>query len=340
MRRLPGSGWRVLGLLLGVGLAAAFFAVLALAGDIRDAGALLRDVRWGPITLLLALGILDHGIRYARWELLLKRVAGVKFGRSSNIALYLLGSLLIFTPARAGEVSKCAYARELFGIPLERSIPVLVAERVTDVAIMALLALAGLAMLGRAEGFWQATLIAPALLAAVAILLVAVNRSAKRTGGEGIVARLARLAVPADESRRALLAPGAIASNAGLGLAAWLVETAMYLSALAAVGQPLDGHHVAVGLAIFPLASLAGAVSLLPGGLGATEGGLATLGVTLGGLAAEVSAVAGLLARATILGVVIVSGLVVMALVATVARPAWTAARAAPATEPPPNGAG
>jgi len=322
-----------MGLLFGAGLAVAFVAVLALAGDIRDAGALLRDLTWGPVMLLVVLGALDHAVRYARWELLLRRVSGRGFKRSTNVVIYLLGSLLIFTPARAGEMSKGVYAKELLGIPLEKGISVLIAERVTDVAVMAALALTGLVLLGRSGGFWQATLIAPALLAAAAVALFALNRAARRRGESGIATRLARLAAPADESRRILLSPGAVAVNVGLGIVAWLIEVGMYFTALSAVGQPADAHHMAIALAVFPLASLAGAVSLMPGGLGATEGGLAALGVALGALAAEVSAIAGLLARAAILGVVVVSGLAAMALVATIARPVWSAARAAGAAD-------
>ena len=335
MKPLFRARWRILGLLFAAGLSVAFVAVLALVGDIREAGALLRGLAWGPVALLVALGTVDHAVRYARWELLLRRVSGRGFKRSTNVVIYLLGSLLIFTPARAGEMSKSVYAKELLGIPFEKGLSVLVAERVTDVAVMAALALIGLVLLGRSAGFWQATLIAPALVVAVAIALFALNRAAGRRGESGIAARLARLAAPADESRRILLSPGALAVNVGLGLAAWLIEVAMYFTALSALGQPADAHHVAIALAVFPLASLAGAASLMPGGLGATEGGLAALGVTLGALAAEVSAIAGLLARAAILGIVVVSGLAAMALVATVARPMWRAARVAGAADAP-----
>ena len=331
MKPLFGTRWRILGLLFAAGLAVAFVAVLALVGDIREAGALLRGLTWGPVTLLAALGALDHAIRYARWELLLRRVSGRGFKRSTNVLIYLLGSLLIFTPARAGEMSKGVYAKGLLGIPFEKGLSVLVAERVMDVTVMAALALIGLVLLGRSAGFWQATLIAPGLLAAVAIGLFALNRAAGRRGESGIAARLARLAAAADESRRILLSPGAVSVNVGLGLVAWLIEVAMYFTALSALGQPADAHHVAIALAVFPLASLAGAVSLMPGGLGATEGGLAALGVALGALTGEVSAIAGLLTRAAILGVIVVAGLAAMALAAAIARPAWSGARSAAA---------
>jgi len=329
MRPPSGVRRRIFGLILAAGLAVAFVAILAVVGDVRNAGALLRDLTWGPVALLLALGALDHAVRYARWELLLRRVSGRGFKRSTNVLIYLLGSLLIFTPARAGEVSKSVYARGLLGIPLEKGVSVLVAERVADVCVMAALALTGLVLLGRWAGFWQVTLIAPAFPAAAAVALFALSRVAGRRGESGIAARLARLVAPADESRRVLLSPGALVVNVGLGLVAWLIEVAMYFTALSAVGQPADGHHIAVALAVFPLASLAGAVSLMPGGLGATEGGLAALGVTLGALAAEVSAIAGVLARAAILGIVVIGGLAAMGLAATVARPVWSATRPA-----------
>jgi len=76
-----------------------------------------------------------------------------------------------------------------------------------------------------------------------------------------------------------------------------------------------------VALAVFPLASLAGSLSLVPGGLGMTEVGLVGLGVLLGGLPTEVAVLAALLSRAAILGTVVAAGLISMGLLRLESRP-------------------
>ena len=88
-----------------------------------------------------------------------------------------------------------------------------------------------------------------------------------------------------------------------------MTEVLIYFLALHAIGMPMGLDLFVVALAVFPLASLGGSLSLLPGGLGATEGGLVAFGVLLGGLSTETALLAGVVARAAILGVVILAGM-------------------------------
>jgi len=63
-----------------------------------------------------------------------------------------------------------------------------------------------------------------------------------------------------------------------------------------------------VALAVFPLASLGGSMSFLPGGLGVTEGGITALSILLGGLPQVAVVLSALLSRLAILGVVVLAG--------------------------------
>jgi len=76
-----------------------------------------------------------------------------------------------------------------------------------------------------------------------------------------------------------------------------------------------------VALAVFPLASLGGSISLLPGGLGVTEGGIIALGILLGGLPQETVVLSALLSRLTIIGIIVLTGVVSVLLLRRKHRP-------------------
>jgi len=135
-------------LLAAIGILIAILVITAVVGDLKELSDLLGMLHWSSLIILLLLGVVDHGLRYWRWELLLRRVASGDFKRSTAILLFSAGSLLIFTPARIGEVAKSVYARDFFGIPMATSLPILVAERLADMFVMALLASLGLLLLG------------------------------------------------------------------------------------------------------------------------------------------------------------------------------------------------
>ncbi|KPJ53888.1 MAG: hypothetical protein AMJ37_01080 [Dehalococcoidia bacterium DG_18] len=100
-----------------------------------------------------------------------------------------------------------------------------------------------------------------------------------------------------------------------------MAEVLIYFLSLSAVGITADSHLFVLALAVFPLASLGGSISFLPGGLGATEGGLVALGILLGGFSVETVVLAALLSRVAILGVVVFTGVVSLMLLRRVPRP-------------------
>ena len=314
------AGWKSLRitfpLLAGAGILASVVVLSALLGDLRQTDVLLRDVKPWWLVGVLALAVVDHGVRFWRWDLLLRRVSPPARDRRWSALAYLAGSLLIFTPARAGEVAKSVYARDLLSVPVATSLPVLAAERVVDFAVMALLSVVGLVLIGKTANFAAAAVV---LVGAILLITAGIplakrlaERFAKRSA---VAARISDELDQVDESRRTLLGSRALSTNAGLGTAAWVLETVAYAAALAAIGVAVEPQLFAVALAVFPLASMGGSLSLLLGGIGATEGGLAALGVIFGGLSVDVALLAALISRAAILGTVVVSGLVALWLI-------------------------
>ncbi len=313
---------RVGALLAGVGILTSILAVILVVGDLREIRILWDELRWHSLVWVVPLAVANHGLRYWRWEILLKLVASSSFKRSIAVLLFSAGSLLVFTPARVGEVAKSVYARDSFGIPMATSLPILVVERLGDAVVMALLATLGLLLIGETTNLLLACIILGA-----ALLILVVGRPLLEWGTRWklfrlqVGSRLGQTLSLANASQHSLLAPRPLGVSLALGTGAWVAEVLIYFLCLSAIGVPVDSHLFVVALAVFPLASLGGSLSFLPGGLGATEGGLTALGILLAGLSLETAILAALLSRAAILGTIVLAGIVSLLFLNRMPRP-------------------
>jgi len=252
----------VRGLVLVAVLAAAVAIGLGLYADFGKLGDELADFRWELFPLALALTALNYLIRFWRWQLYLARLAiEVPGGRS--FAIFVAGLTMTITPAKLGELVKSALLKRSFAVPVRRSAPVVLAERVTDATGVVVLAVVG----GAGTRSWPLVLLAFVAVAGVVVLV----RSP-------VLERFARLG-EAPGAARALLGTRLLASMTLLSAASWLCEC---LAAYVCVrGLRLD-LSLSDTIVVFSLGSLAGALSFLPGGLGVAETSMTGLMRVLG----------------------------------------------------------
>ena len=259
-------------------MAVGIYAAAVLLADGREVAR--RVVGVSPWLLLLALALPTFGFlaRFLRWERYLA-LLGHRPPRPVHLRIYLAGFALTSTPGKVGENVRALYLRP-FGVPVGDSLAAFVAARFADLAAMVLLSVLALRL---AEGYVGAVAVLTAATAA-GILVLRHPRLPEailgRVSGEGIVARSVAGAARALAGARELLAPWPFAWGLGVSLVAWGLEGLTF--ALVAwhlgVGIPL---LTAVG--VFAVATLLGAVSFLPGGVGPTEALLVGLLVVAGG---------------------------------------------------------
>jgi uncharacterized membrane protein YbhN (UPF0104 family) len=283
--------------LRGIVLVAALVAVVALGlGLYADFGRLgdeLASFRWELFPLALALTALNYLLRFWRWQRYLARLEiEVPTGRS--FAIFVAGLSGTITPAKLGEVLKCALLKRSFGVPVRRSVPIVLAERVTDASGVVVLAVAA----GAGANRWP--LLALALAGVAAIVLVV--RSP-------LLERFSRLG-EAPEAARALLGTRLLLGMTVLSAVSWFFEC---LAAYVCVrGLRLDLSLVDT-VVVFSLGSLAGALSFLPGGLGVAEGSMTGLIQVLGDVPKAAAVAATVLIRLATLWFAVALGLVGLA---------------------------
>ncbi|HMG57204.1 MAG TPA: lysylphosphatidylglycerol synthase transmembrane domain-containing protein [Kofleriaceae bacterium] len=247
-------------------------AVIAMLGDVRVLVARLDGFGWWAFAAALGLALANYTIRFARWSLYLRRQA-VRVPLGSSALVFGAGLSLSITPGKLGELIKSYLLHELHGVPATRTAPIVVAERVTDLIALLLLAVAGVV----AYDVAVAAAVAAALVIGVGLILLAWPRPTRA---------LIDLATRAERLRRfrpalhdmygglaALCRPATLVTATALAVPAWACECVGF----ALIVNAFPGEHVALGLAmvIYAGTTIAGALSFLPGGLGVTDGAMA-----------------------------------------------------------------
>lgn len=266
-------------LLLATVAGVVVFTGLVLYGDLRELGARLGSFRWSLFALALGLAATNYAVRFVRWQMYL-RVLGVRIPRVDSALLFLSAFLMSITPGKIGEVYKSVLLSERHGVPLARTGPIVVAERLTD--LLALILLASFGAITFRTG-WAA--IAGGIAMVAAVLSVVSSRTLS-----GACLRVAahvpgvRRVVPKLEealgSLQELVRPRQLVVPTILGGVAWFAECLAYYSILRGLPEVRVGLEPATF--IYSASTIAGAVAMMPGGLGVTELGMTGLVQLLG----------------------------------------------------------
>jgi uncharacterized protein (TIRG00374 family) len=303
---------RARGIVLLVIAGAALLAVVSLASDVGKLRAKLDEFHWWALGAAAALAIGNYVIRWIRWQLYL-RDRKISVPPASSALVFVGGFAFAVTPGKVGELVKAYLLRSMHGIPAVESAPVVVAERVSDLVALLLLAVIGVAIYGVAVN----VVIASSVVVLFGLLVLAWPRLAH--GIIELVSSPKKLRTLRDPMMRlydgvaALNRPTVLAWATPLGAAAWMCECLGFWLVLRA----FPGTDVPLGLAtlIYAATTIAGALSFLPGGLGVTEGAMTLLLVeSHRGVDNDTAVAAAILTRLATLWLAVGLGVVAMAL--------------------------
>jgi uncharacterized protein (TIRG00374 family) len=298
--------------LLGVAAGVAVYIGFTIWANAREVGAALARFSWGAAVAACALAAVNYAVRWVRWEYYL-RCLGIRIDRRDSVLVFLAGFALTVTPGKLGEAIKALLLRQSHGIPAARTAPIVIAERITDLLALLLLALVGVFTFAVDRRFLGAGAVAVGL----ALVVISSESLGKRvlTTIEG-VRPLARFVPKLRESHTAaatLLRARPLALATLLSVVSWFCECLAFWVVVA--GFP--GAHLGVQAATFIYAAMtvAGALSFLPGGLGVTEAGMLALLATSGaGIGRGAAAAATFVTRACTLWFAVAIGLVALTL--------------------------
>jgi uncharacterized membrane protein YbhN (UPF0104 family) len=129
--------WVILALLVGI----LFYLGYVLWVGAAQVETALVAFNWWILLPVCGLTFLNYGTRFLKWHYLLRRL-DIPMPWKADAWNFLAGLSMAISPGKAGELLKPYVVREITGVPMARSIPALVTERLTDIiAVLALLAL-------------------------------------------------------------------------------------------------------------------------------------------------------------------------------------------------------
>jgi uncharacterized protein (TIRG00374 family) len=226
---------------------------------------------------VVALTFLNLGLRFVKWEYYLRLLHVDGLRRSDSVAIFLANYLLILTPGKAGALLKSYFLLRTNGVPVARTMPVVLAERLTDGLGMVLVT--AVAMFAYPAAFPAVAVVVAAI---AAVLVVAQNRplAFRFIDLAGRFQKTKQFAASLHtlyDSAHELLRPRPLLVATILGTVARAMEGVALYFVILGIGVPASLERFADALFITALSNIVGVLVMMPGGLGGTEASMAGL---------------------------------------------------------------
>ena len=260
-------------ILLSIGLGAVVFLALSLYVDLDRLVDAFEQFEWRYLFVALFLAAINYLIRYVRWHAYMGQL-GVPLAGRESLVIFLAGLILSVTPGKAGELVKAVMVNVRTGTPVSRAASAVFAERLTDFISLIFLAFVGI-FTSRQDPFLLASSLV-VLLGFTALLGIprAVFGVLDIVGRVPVLRRLHGPARTAYEGARCLLSAKNLCRGVGLAVVAWFAECLGLYYVLVGFGSDVG---VVQATFVYSFATVVGALTMLPGGVGPTEGSMSGL---------------------------------------------------------------
>ena len=220
------------------------------------------------LPLLMLLALLSYGLRYVRWYWLLK-CSGHPGPVLSGWWAYLSGFALTATPGKVGELLRFRYFGRL-GVSADRVMSAFVFERALDLAVVFALATLFIADL---HMFWHAFFFLSWFIIFLIVIVFhpEILRPLSIFCAQKQWIRLSRFfefLINVLQGCRTWLKPWPMVLSLMIGVAAWSLTSFAFVNLLDRLNIQMPWL---AAFSTYPTAMLAGAASMLPGGVGSTE---------------------------------------------------------------------
>ena len=294
-------------------LAVAVYTSIVFLSDAKEVGSALSGISLWWIPLFLSLSLLNYLLRFFKWHYFLARV-NVHIPWKESLAVFVAGFSMTVSPGKLGELLKCYILKDSRNIPVSRTSPVVVAERITDLISMIFIAIIGL-LLVQHRGAMIAVGAGIVFVLAIMIFLLWEKAFGFLTN---ILCRIKKVEKRRESFEKfhrncsSLLDLKSLLIAVPLGILSWGAEALILCLVSMSLGiEPA----LSVGLALLAhsAGTIAGAVSMIPGGLGLTE---ITIGAILISVMPEAdAAVTTIIMRFATLWFAVILGIIVLGII-------------------------
>ncbi len=298
--------------------AAMLYVAFGIWAGIPEVASALGRFQWIWFVVGIVLTVVgNYLLRFLKWHWLLGRL-DVKLPWGESALIFVAGLAMVISPAKAGEVLKPYLVRERTGVPMTRTIPALVTERLTDGIAALIIAAVSVSKFASDKTVYVYGVIG--LVAVGIVILMNERASLAILHAMGRLKVLSRFTDKLEELYKAMrlcLAPWPLFVTMVISGIAWFAECWGYQ--LMWRGFDRDVSLEASSF-LYAFATVAGGVS--PGGLGVADTMLVGMPMTLLALPKdEVTAVSMLIRTATLWTGVLMGAIALLFVNRLLARP-------------------
>ena len=295
-------------MLLGVALYGAF----AVYRGVDKMEGVLRTYGWWSFAAACALAFGNYVLRFLKWEFYLARLSIRGVPKLDSFLTFLSGFVLTVTPGKVGEVFKSLVLHETYGVPIAKTAPIVIAERVTDlIGIIVLIVIGSLGFTGGLLWAGIGAFLVTSLIVVIAsrsLSMAIIGMVEKMPGKLGKIGPKLHASY---DSLATMLKPANLVWPTLVSIVAWSLECLSLWVILQGFGQSTS---VALCMFFYATSTLAGALVPVPGGLGVTEGALQEQLMNLGKVPETASTAAMILVRFATLWFAVLVGFVALSI--------------------------
>jgi len=260
-------------LFISVGVGAIIYLALTIYADSDSVITSFNEFNWLLLPLLLLLSLFNYVTRFFKWDYYL-RLLQIKITKKDSFTIFMSGLIMSVTPGKMGELLKSYMVKQISEEPISKTAPIVFAERLTD-----FLSLIILAMVGAFVFNYGKTFVIILLILFLCIILLLSNKNSAIL----VIALFNKIPLikkftanirNAFESSFILFRLVPLIFMVFLSSVSWFFECFGFYIILLNFNI---NFSLLLSTFIYAFSTIAGAVSMLPGGLGVTEGSLTLL---------------------------------------------------------------
>ena len=256
--------------------AVAVYLVMIIYANLGDLLSALAKFNWVFIPVMIILVTIAYFIRFIKWDLFLKNV-DVHLPLKENLFVFFSGLSMTITPAKAGEIWKGWLINDINGEKLSKTVPVVIVDRLTDLLGLIILSLSGII-------YYKSGIYILLILVIIFICFIVAIKS--ETISNRLISILEKRASKYShdikqmhQSFKKSMEVKYLIGMSAISVLAWFMECLAMFFVIYGFGQSVG---IVLSTFIYSFASLAGAVSMIPGGLGVAEATLSGILVFFG----------------------------------------------------------
>ena len=242
--------------LISIAIAGLIYLAFTIYADYEDVLSAFYKFDLLLILPLLILSFLNYITRFYKWDYYLS-IVGVELKKADSFFIFMSGLIMTITPGKVGELLKSYLVREVTATPVSKTAPIIFAERITDFISLLLITII-------VSSFFLILII---IISNKKIALSVLVLSEKISFLKKYLINIHT----AYESSYLLLKPKPVILMTILSLFSWSFECLGYYIILLNFGIDFGLFWTFFS---YSFATIIGALSMLPGGLGITEGSL------------------------------------------------------------------